>query len=431
MRRTMMCAVIGALAVGLLAATPANAAGSFYDPPPEVTAAPGELVRAEPMRLAASVSFGGKVSALPGTATRIMYSSTDATGRPVAVSGVYIEPTKRWWGGGDRPLVSFAEGTQGQGDACAPSRTLEKALVVDSEAIAIGYEIPNIYAFLDRGIAVVVTDYIGLGTTDRVHSYVVRLDSGHAVLDAARVASAVPGASVTDDSPVGLYGYSQGGGAVASAAELAPTYAPELDVKGAYAGAPPADLAAVMRSADDTSLTGVIGFALNGISQYEPGLQAALEPEISDHGRATLSALSTGCIGDALLTSGTAFTSTASWTTSGDSLYDVAQRVPEALAAIDRQRIGTLAPEVPVMVLTGTKDDIVGHGQTKQLAKDWCAKGVDVRYVPVVQPASSHGTALNHLGPAITRSLQSQEWLVDRLEGRTMYDNCAFLPLLP
>jgi len=431
MRRTMMCAVIGALAVGLLAATPANAAGSFYDPPPEVPAAPGELVRTEPMRLAASVSFGGRVSSLPGTATRIMYSSTDATGRPVAVSGVYIEPTKRWWGGGDRPLVSFAEGTQGQGDSCAPSRTLEKALVVDSEAVAIGYEIPNIYAFLDRGIAVVVTDYIGLGTTDRVHSYVVRLDSGHAVLDAARVASAVPGASVTADSPVGLYGYSQGGGAVASAAELAPTYAPELDVKGAYAGAPPADLAAVMRSADDTSLTGVIGFALNGISQYEPGLQAALEPEISDHGRATLSALSTGCIGDALLTSGTAFTSTASWTTSGDSLYDVAQRVPEALAAIDRQRIGTLAPEVPVMVLTGTKDDIVGHGQAKQLAKAWCAKGVDVRYVPVVQPVSSHGTALNHLGPAITRSLQSQEWLVDRLQGRTMYDNCAFLPLLP
>ncbi|WP_281882588.1 lipase family protein [Agromyces rhizosphaerae] len=423
--------MIGALTLGLLTATPANAEGSFYDPPSELTGSPGELVRSEPMRLGVSVDHDGDVSPLPGTATRIMYQSTDALGEPVAVSGVYIEPSKSWQGGGDRPLVSFAEGTQGQGDPCAPSRTLEQLLVVEDGSISIGYEIPSIYAFLDRGIAVVVTDYIGLGTTDRVHSYVVRLDSGHAVLDAARVASTVPGASVTADSPVGLYGYSQGGGAVASAAELAPTYAPELELKGAYAGAPPADLAEVMQTADRTALTGVIGFALNGISQYDPALVAALEPELNANGRATLDALSERCIGDALLGTGTAFGSTSSWTTSGSSLYQVAQRTPAALAAIDAQRIGTLEPEIPVMVLTGTKDDIVGHDQAKQLAKDWCAKGAAVRYVSVVQPASSHGTGLNHLTPLITRAAQGQSWLVDRLEGRAAYGNCAFLPVLP
>ncbi len=39
-----------------------------------------------------------------------------------------------------------------------------------------------------------------------------------------------------------FWGYSQGGGAAASAAELASSYAPDLNVVGTYAGAPPADL---------------------------------------------------------------------------------------------------------------------------------------------------------------------------------------------
>ena len=312
-----------------------------------------------------------------------------------------------------------------------PSRTLQSGIVVDSDAIAIGYEIPNIYAFLARGIAVVVTDYIGLGMTDRVHSYVVRLDEGHAVLDAARAAKQVDGTSVTDASPIGLYGYSQGGGAVAAAAELAPSYAPELNLRGAYAGAPPADLMDVLKTADGTSIMGVVGFAFNGIAQYEPALADLLGSELNQEGKDTLARLATACIGDTLLTTGTAFTKTTGWTNTGESLYDIAMRIPAAKAAVDAQRIGGLKPSIPVQVLSGTKDDIVAHGQAKQLAKDWCAQGADVTYVPVIQPIGSGGTALNHLGPAITRMVTSQAWLVDRLKGRPASSNCAALGLLP
>lgn len=431
MRRTVALAVLGALSLSLLTAAPAQAAGSFYDPPPSTDAAPGALIKTAPMRLAASVSFGGAVSPLPGTATQIMYGTTDADGLAAAATGVYIEPAARWTGGGDRPLVSFAAGTQGQGDACAPSKTLQSGLVVDSDAIAIGYEIPNIYSFLSRGIAVVVTDYIGLGMTDRVHSYVVRLDSGHAVLDAARAARDLESASVTDSSPIGLYGYSQGGGAVAAAAELAPLYAPELPVKGAFAGAPPADLLEVVDSADGSSLTGVVGFAFNAISQYEPGLAEVFTTELNAHGRDTLARLANACIGDALLTSGTAFTKTSGWTVSGRSFAQLADALPAVRDAVDAQRIGRLKPAVPVQVLTGTKDDIVAHGQAKQLAADWCAQGAEVTYVPVIQPVGTRGTALNHLAPAITRSVFSQQWLVDRLKGRPSASNCALLGILP
>ncbi|MWB99390.1 lipase family protein [Agromyces seonyuensis] len=434
MRRTVRIAVLGALTAlvaGLAVAAPAQAAGSFYDPPADLPGANGALVKTAPMKLAVQVKTGASTAPLPATATQIMYESTDADGNAVAVTGTYLEPSGSWREGGPRPLVSFAAGTQGQGDGCAPSQTLQQGLVFDSESIAIGYEIPQIYAFLARGIAVVVTDYIGLGMSDRVHSYVVRLDSGHAVLDAARAAKQVPGASVTDASPIGLYGYSQGGGATASAAELAPTYAPELSLKAAHAGAPPADLMEVMKSADGTAIMGVIGFALNGLSQYEPEMQAALAAEITPQGQATLASLSTQCIGDLILRSGTAFTRTSSWTTSGQSLHDLAQRVPAAKAAVDAQKIGRLTPAIPVQIVTGTKDDIVAHGQARQLAVDWCRAGVDVDYDPVIQLASSGGTALNHLGPAITRGAFSRAWLVDRMLGRPWIDDCALIRLQP
>ncbi len=231
---TAVACVAGALA----ASSPASAA-SFYDPPSTLPSGRGEIVKAEPMKLGASITINGLNVALPGRATRLMYTSTDANGLPVAVTGTYIEPSKSWTGGGARPLVSFAEGTQGQGDQCAPSRTLESPISITGGSLAIGYEVPGIYGFLNKGVAVVVTDYTGLGTPDRIHSYVDRKDQGQAVLDAAIAATRVQGASVTQSSPVGVYGYSQGGGAAAAAAELQPTYAPSVNLKAGYAGAPP------------------------------------------------------------------------------------------------------------------------------------------------------------------------------------------------
>ncbi|PRC53153.1 triacylglycerol lipase, partial [Mycobacterium sp. ITM-2017-0098] len=82
------------------------------------------------------------------------------------------------------------------------------------------YELLIIQRMVKRGWAVVVTDYEGFGTPG-VHTYVNRLASGHAVLDAARAARQLPGTGLAPEGPVALYGYSQGGAATASAAELA------------------------------------------------------------------------------------------------------------------------------------------------------------------------------------------------------------------
>ncbi|MFD0690896.1 lipase family protein [Actinomadura fibrosa] len=400
---------------------------AFYDPPKRLPDRNGALIRTE--RLPLALTLSDVKGPLPGKAIRLMYKSTDANGKAVAVTGAYVEPTAKWRGSGPRPLVALATGTMGQGDQCAPSLALENPLTFNGQTISAGYEDIGIYRLLSEGVAVVVTDYVGLGATDRVHTYAERFDQAHALLDAARAAFRLPGTSLTGTSRIGLYGYSQGGGASAAAAELQPRYAPELHLAGAYAGAPPADLAAVIKGIEGSALAGALGWSINGLSQNYPALKKVVDGHISATGRAALKDLSTMCVGDAILRYG--FSRSGQWTTDGRSLGQIIATTPTAQQVLARERIGTLRPAAPVRVTTGVLDDIVVHAQSRRLAADWCAKGAKVTYRPVSLPNLGDGLLTNHLAPLLTDQGDAIAWLKDRLNGRSAPGNCANLPRLP
>ncbi|MBK3627626.1 alpha/beta fold hydrolase [Streptomyces sp. MBT49] len=399
---------------------------AFYNPPAALPAADGTLIRSEPLPLA--LSLPGLDGPLPGTATRLMYKSTDSAGRPMAVTGAYIEPSARWTGSGARPLVVVAPGTMGQGDQCAASLGLEHPLSVNSRTLSVGYEDLVVYRLLARGIAVVVTDYTGLGATDRLHTYVNRIDEAHAVLDAVRAARSLDTASLTAGSRVALYGYSQGGGATAAAAELQPAYAPDVTLAGTYSGAPPADLVAVTKAIDGSDLAGALGWSVNGFLESDPTLAPIADAHLNATGRAALKDLSTMCVGDALLAYNSA--KSTAWTTDGRSLSDIIQSEPALKAFLADQRIGALAPASPVRVATGTADDLVPHAQARALAVAWCAKGVDVTYKPVILPGLGR-SILNHVTPLLTDQGDAISWLTDRLKDRPVTSDCALLPFMP
>ncbi|EGX58427.1 secreted protein [Streptomyces zinciresistens K42] len=439
--RTAACALAVAAFLGAQA-PPASAAGAapeptvsrgvpippFYRPPATLPTADGALVRTEPLPLAVSLT-GLDGRPLPGTATRLMYKSTGADDRPVAVTGAYIEPSAAWRGKGPRPLVALAPGTMGQGDQCAASLGLERPIAFNGRTVSVGYEDIAVYRLLAEGVAVVVTDYAGLGTTDRVHTYVNRVEGGHALLDAVRAARRLPGSSVTQDSPVGLYGYSQGGGASASAAELQPSYAPDVTLAGTYSGAPPADLAAVVEGIDGSALAGALGWSVNGFLQTDPELRAVADRTLNAAGRKALGDLSTMCVGDAIL--GYGFRRSTSWTVGGRSLTDVVQSEPLLRRTLDAQRIGRLRPAGPVRVVTGVRDDIVPYAQSRRLAADWCAKGADVTYRALRLPDLGDGLLLNHLAPLLLDQGDAVSWLTDRLAGTPAVSNCRSLPGQP
>ncbi|THA57419.1 triacylglycerol lipase [Streptomyces sp. A0958] len=401
---------------------------AFYNPPAELPAANGALIRQEPLPLGASLP-GLDGRPMPGSATRLMYRSTDSNGQPVAVTGAYIEPSAAWKGSGPRPLVALASGTMGQGDQCAPSLALQNPLTLTGETVSVGYEILAVYRLLSAGVAVVVTDYVGLGTTDRLHTYVNRVDEGHALLDAARAAHALPATSLTPQSRTGLYGYSQGGGASAAAAELQPSYAPDVNLAGTYSGAPPANLTAVMKGIDGSALAGALAWSINGFAQADSDLRDVVEANINDAGRAALKDASTMCVGDAIL--GYGFAKSTKWTTTGKSLGDIIAAEPRAQAALDKQRIGTLKPAGPVRLATGVQDDIVPHGQARQLAVDWCRKGGSVTYDAVILPNLGDKILTNHLVPLITDQGDAISWMTDRLSGKPATSNCWSMPIQP
>ncbi|MFD5665388.1 lipase family protein [Streptomyces anthocyanicus] len=399
---------------------------AFYTPPSELPAADGTLIRHEPLPLA--LSLPGIDGPLPGRATRLMYKSTDANGEAVAVTGAYVEPAAKWRGDGPRPLVAVAPGTMGQGDQCAASMALEHPLQLNGQTVSVGYEDLSVYRLLLRGVAVVVTDYVGLGTTDRLHTYVNRVDGAHAVLDAVRAARSLDSASVTSDSRVGLFGYSQGGGATAAAAELQPSYAPDVQLAGTYAGAPPADLTEVTKAIDGSDLAGALGWSLNGFLQTEPALRPIADRYINEAGQEALKDLSTMCVGDALF--GYGGDSSTDWTRTGQSISDVIRAEPALQSFLAEQRIGSTAPGSPVRVATGVSDDLVPHGQARRLAVDWCGKGGKVTYVPVLIPGVGSGL-LNHFALLLADQGNAIAWLTDRLSGEPAGSNCWSMPVQP
>src|SRR5690606_1875525 len=125
-------------------------------------------------------------------------------------------------------------------------------------------------------------DYEGLGTPGQ-HTYVVGRSEGRAVLDMARAAQRLPGTGLSSSTPVGLMGYSQGGGAVAWAAELAGTYAPELNLKGTAAGGIPGDLPAVAEFVEGGPVVALALLASIGLDAAYPELD--LEDYLNDRGR--------------------------------------------------------------------------------------------------------------------------------------------------
>ncbi|GAB2871222.1 alpha/beta fold hydrolase [Streptomyces deserti] len=399
---------------------------AFYTPPATLPAQNGALVRSEPLPLA--LSLPGIDGPLPGRATRLMYRSTDSNGRPVAVTGAYLEPSAAWRGSSPRPLVAVAPGTMGQGDQCAASLGLERPLLLNGQTISVGYEILAVYRLLARGIAVVITDYPGLGATDRLHTYVNRVDEAHAVLDAVRAARSLGGASVTEASRVGLFGYSQGGGATAAAAELQPGYAPDVALAGTYSGAPPADLAAVTDAIDGSDLAGALGWSVNGFLQSEPSLRPLADKHLNAVGKAALTDLSTMCVGDALLAYNSARSTT--WTNDGRALGDIIRAEPALRDFLAEQRIGTMKPSGPVRVATGVNDDLVPHGQSRELAVSWCRKGADVTYKPVRLP-NVGSSLINHFTPLLADQGEAISWLTDRLDGRPATSTRATLPAQP
>ncbi|MBF6170176.1 lipase family protein [Nocardia blacklockiae] len=412
-----------AVAVSGLTAGPA-AAADFYTPPAQFAAEPGAIIRTEPVPVL--LAPPGADGRWPLAGQRVLYTSQTQDGSPVPVSGIFLDATAPWHGAGPRPTVVIAPGTVGQGDQCAVSKAISTGLYADTEKLSMSanQEALSAVAWNALGARVFVTDYIGMGTPG-VHTYANRVEQAHAVLDAARAAAALSGNE--PGTPLALWGYSQGGGATAAAAELQPRYAPELNLKGTWAGGPTADLAEVIQRIDGNLISAAIGFAVNGFLARYPELSAALDSRVSPAGRALLTGLANECIADVIVKQ--PFTRTTDFTADHRPLLDHLREVPEADRIVREQRIGTLTPASPVLVTNGINDDTIPYAQARRLAEDWCATGATVTFRTNSLPPIAPGAVLpNHFGPELIDGYGSNNaigYLLDRFADKPL-PGCTF-----
>ncbi len=250
---------------------------AFYTPPSKIPGKKhGDLIWAR------SVSPG---TALPSAAADqlVLYRSTSITGKTIADSGSVAIPKGKAPKGG-WPVVTWAHGTTGIADQCAPSR------------IGVGVADPLEDPLLKAGYAVVNTDYEGLGTPG-THPYLIGVSEGRSVLDIVRAAQQLYPGKISNK--VAISGHSQGGQSAMWAANLAPTWTPELKVKGTVAFAPVShleDQTGILQSVNITGLSGLVAMIIRGIDVYDPtaNVSSLLTPQAAALYPQTL----TKCLGD-------------------------------------------------------------------------------------------------------------------------------------
>jgi dienelactone hydrolase len=368
----------------------------FYRQPTDGGAEPGDLLRYRQSQVYPAAT--GSVPA-PVHAWQMLYRSTSAKGAANAVSGTLVVPELPWTGSGPRPIIGYAVATHGLADQCAPSYRLAMGTEAEQGQLA---------KLVLRGWAIAITDYEGLGTPGE-HTYVVQRSEGHAVLDAVRAAIRLPDSGLSADAPVGLLGYSQGGGAVAVAAEQAPDYAPELKTVGVAEGGVPADLAAMARSLQGSRFFGLAAAAIVGMNAAYPELE--IGDSLSPLGRRLFALFDTGCV-SAFISPELPFHRSRELGDKDDPLAE-----PKLLEKLTENRVGSVAPRMPVRLYHAQRDEFIPPAVARALFAEYCRRGARVQFE--MFPGKDHG------GAAAAGMPDAVAWLAARFDGDPAPNSCA------
>ena len=374
--------------VGLGASVPPVPRGDLYAPPnPLPLAPPGTLIWAQPVSQP-------KLNP-PATIWRILYHSRTRTGADIAVSGFAIVPLTPVAPGAKRAVYAWAHGSQGQGDQCAPSRQIRDNLPPYG-GIEIG-----------QGVAIVATDYEGLGTPGEP-TYLVGESEGHTVLDSIRAAEQLPG--VGPAGPVIIAGQSQGGGAALWAAQLARSYAPGLDLRGVAALAPAAEFQDILPADHHPPFSGYLGNLLMAVDGLRSSYGTAVDPSLVLTRAAydELGTVAKECVAQTI----------SRWQHA--PVDAVLARDPESVPSIanilNSESPGSTNPGVPIYLAQGQQDQQIPLQVTVDLNATYCRLGATVtrRVYPGV----------DHDGVVDAAASDIMGWIADRYAGRPATSSC-------
>lgn len=417
---TATAAAIAVAGLGAVTA-PAGAAaaparGSFYTytgSRPLADVPPGTVLNTR------TLSYHVAGIALPVRVVQLQYRSAGALGQPTTNVTSVLEPPLL---SSPRRAVSYQSFYDSLNPADEPSVQIAGnvtlgGLVTDAEAIVIA-------PLLLEGYTVIVPD-----TEGQTADFSAGPEYGTATLNSIRAATSSPATGLSASTPIAMFGYS--GGAIATdwAAQLAPSYAPDVNSQlvGAAEGGVLVDPAHNLTYVDGSSnWAGIIPMAVIGIAR---GFHVDITPYLNSYGRQLYSKLKTASITQVLgQYPGLTFAQLVKPQFANPASIPILVQVENEL------NLGSVgSPTIPMFIgqgangtLEGTPGDKPGigpgdgvmvAGDVRTLARHFCRSGAAVDYTEY--GLLSHITTFPVWAPA------ALSWLGARFAGSQAPNDCA------
>jgi hypothetical protein len=375
--------------------------------------APGTVLKTR------TVPFHLSTIELPITAVQLLYRSTSALGKPtVNVTSVLLPPVKL----PTSPVLSYQSfydslNTEDDPSYAISSGTFEGQQIAKAESALIT-------SALLAGETVVVPD-----TEGEEADFSAGPVYGYNTIDSLRAALSSPATGLSGDAKIGLAGYSGGAIATEWAAQQAPTYAPEINSKivGAAMGGVLVDPAHNLKYVEgSSSWASIIPMALDGLAR---AYHLDLDPYLTDYGKELLEADQDKSITNKVSTPGLV------WSEVVKPEYPSPESIPVFVKTANKlivTRGGT--PTVPFLIGQGNGgeefegtpgnkpgigpgDGVMIAGDVRSLAREWCSRGVAVKY--------SEYQHLGHIEGAGPWIPEMEAWLAERFAGVAAPQNCS------
>jgi Secretory lipase len=420
------------LAAALLLAVPAASGAPptpeedpFYDyagGTPLAEIAPGTVLKSR------TLSYHVVGVPLPVKAVQLLYRSTSQLGEPTVNVTSVLKPPLSF---GTPQVVAYQSFYDSLNPVDEPSYAI-------SGGLTLGGAIPQVESALIgpellAGRTVVVAD-----TEGESADFAAGPEYGLNTLDSLRAALAAPAAGLASTKKIGLIGYSGGAIATEWAAELAPTYAPDVNSKlvGAAMGGVLVDPAHNLHYVEGSlSWAGVMPMAIIGVSR---AFHIDLTPYLSEYGAALYAKLEKASIAEVL-----AQYPGLTWAQLAKPEYPTPESIPVYVETVNHLIMGTGGtPTTPLFIgqgalgeLEGTPgnkpgigegDGVMIAGDVRTLARSYCERGDKVLY---------NEYPLGHVTAAVPWIGSAVPWLEARFAGVPAPTSCGSIapgnPLTP
>jgi hypothetical protein len=407
--------VVALLLVSLSTATPTGAASGpvspgqdpFYSYSGSAALAsihPGTVLKSRSVHLAL-----GTATSTPVRAEQLLYRTTSQVDQPTVTVTTVLEPTPM-------PvlpkIVDYLSFYDGLGAQCDPSYTLAggdpggptNEQQADEEEMLVSW-------YLSQGDIVTVPDFEGTA-----FHWMAGHESGYGALDAIRATESY--LDVAPTTRVGLSGYS--GGAVAAdwASELAPSYAPKLNLVGVAEGGIPVNYTHMFNYINGTTeYSAAMPGVLIGLSR---AYGVDLPRYLSVYGRQVVQQANQVCIASVF-----GHYPQLSFQELMKPQYQNLFDVPAFAEMLGDQTMGTAStpPREPLLMAVGnadgTGDGVMVTSDVRSLARHYCQEGVSVQFQEY--RGASHEDAGALFEP------QTGPFLQERFAGLPFVSNCASL----